>query len=94
MKLISFIICSFLFFSVIAQKHDYIWMTGVYNDFVQDSSFGINCIDFNDSPTEVIYKNTEYFFYGTNNTMCDSSGKLLYYTNGLSIFDSSNHLMA
>ena len=74
-----------------AQKHDYIWPFGYLNSPSNppNSPYGGAYIDFNQVPTAGV-KNNRVLNFGLAGSACsDSSGKLLFYTNGLAIH---NHL--
>ncbi len=71
-----------------SQKHDNVWIFG-YNSNTIDSSFGGSTIDFNLDPPDAFYEYRYMDMDITNASICDSSGNLLFYTNGISI---SNYL--
>ena len=85
--------CIILCTQIFAQKHDNVWMFGAHNVFSPDSIFAINIVDFSNNVPEVTFTDIEYDFRGTDQPMCDSSGELLYYSNGLNIYDASHQLM-
>ncbi len=81
--------------SMFGQKHDYIWVYG-YDNLPNDpltSKFGGAYIDFNESPPRSISINRKLNFRSTAAAMCDSTGKLLFYTNGIAIHNANNKLM-
>lgn len=81
-----FVLCS----ALIAQKHDNIWLFGYEGGMVSphDDRFGITVLDFSDGPLR-ISDNQEIGldFYITALSMSDSTGKLLFYTNGIDVED-------
>jgi len=75
-----------------SQKEDAFWTFG-YSSNTVDSSFGGTNIDFNSDPPEIQYEFRELDFHITNSSICDSEGNLLFYTNGLSIANSSGEIL-
>ena len=78
-----------------AQKHDYQWFMG-YQGGSQSSStdtWGIMHFDFNTYNKPAFTQNfeTEMNFYSTNTSICDSSGNLICYSNGLRLFDHQHN---
>lgn len=92
MKKLFFLLCfTQCYFNIQAQKHDNIWPMG----YIGDTAAGA-CnyyIDFTDS-FEIIPRclGVELFQMG-NSAISDSTGNLLFYTNGCSIADSSHQIM-
>lgn len=75
-----------------AQKHDYNWIFGYSNNSTTPRFGGAN-IDFNTSPP-VLYpqkKKIDMRFYC--GICSDSSGQLMFYTNGISIRDTTHNIM-
>ena len=68
-----------------AQKHDYNWVTGY--EFNAPDPFGNMRIDFNYSPPKVVKENLKMNFQSCRGSFSDSSGNLLFYTNGIRIFN-------
>ena len=75
---------SFTQTTFIKEKRDYVWLLGYNSNFV-DTSVGGTRIDFNHSPTLLSYEYRNLDFDITNAAICDTSGNLLFYTNGISI---------
>lgn len=71
----------------IAQKHDYIWLSGYDSHVGFDTSwgfyFGKSVLDFHYTPLQVSYDSLEMNFDATNASFCDSGGNMLFYTNGI-----------
>ena len=70
------------------QKEDYIWHinhTCGLNEVTQ--------IDFNSLPIDVSVVEKEMCVLITNSSICDSSGQILFYTNGLSIYNKYNEII-
>lgn len=68
-------------------KRDYQWIIG-------GNSIGNGiALDFNASPVEITGKKTGIFMASSNTSMSDSSGKLLYYSNGCRIMNASAETM-
>jgi hypothetical protein len=78
--------------SLYAQKHHYNWVTGY--EFNAPEPFGNMRIDFNYSPPKVIKENLKMNFTTCSGSFSDSSGNLLFYTNGIRIFNKNHQLMA
>lgn len=81
----------------LAQKHDNIWLFGgggghqsPYND-----SFGITLLDFSaiDFPAVINRQDIAANFHATNASFCDSSGSLLFYTNGERVYNKNHQVM-
>lgn len=87
-KDIIFSLCCFLFTSSVhCQKQDYIWLSG-YNSAARtdtgwNSRFGVNKLDFNFSPIQIIQDSLGMGFTHTNVSYCDSNGDILFYSNGI-----------
>jgi len=75
-----------------AQKHDYVWLFG-YNSNPDNTNFGGSVIDFNFNPTDIYYEYRDINFGFTNASICDSTGSLLFYTNGIFIANTINEPM-
>ena len=75
-----------------AQQHDNIWLFG-YSSDPDTSIFGGSVLDFNKQPTDIFYQYREMNFDVTNASICDTSGNLLFYTNGIYIADASHQPM-
>jgi len=88
MKYIVLILILSYNLSLSAQKHDYVWHFGYQG--TQNPAF---VLDFN-YPNDSVYIIDRNIEIGNDNTsFCDSSGNLLFYTNGISIQDSSHQTM-
>lgn len=74
-----------------AQKHDYNWVTGF--NYNSPEPFGNIRMDFNFSPTKVFKENLKMNFQISRGTFSDSLGNLLFYTNGIRIFNKNRQLM-
>jgi hypothetical protein len=77
----------------VTQKHDNVWLWGFANEAFAQPYFGGANMDFKTTlPT--IYpqrKNIDFGFY--NGVCSDSSGHLAFYSNGISIQDTTHHVM-
>ncbi len=85
------VFAGFMLESLYAQKHDYNWVAG-YDFNFPDPSGNIR-VDFNYSPPKVFKENLKMNFQFTNGSFSDSSGNLLFYTNGIRIFNKNHQLM-
>lgn len=90
-----FVITIFLFDSsyFFAQKHDYNWIFGYDNASFNHPNFGGANINFHFTPASVYpeKKKIDMRFYC--GVCSDSSGHLAFYTNGISIRDSTHNIM-
>ncbi|NUO00981.1 MAG: PKD domain-containing protein [Saprospiraceae bacterium] len=75
-----------------AQKHDEIWLLG-YGSNAGNSSFGGTVIDFATNPPDMYYEYRSMNFSQVNASICDTSGNLLFYTNGIYIANALNEPM-
>lgn len=73
-----------------AQKHDYNWVFG-YGE--PSAEFGGGLIDFNEVPTAARAYNLGMSVDGQAAACSDSVGRLLFYTNGLRIFNRNRRLI-
>jgi len=78
--------------SALAQKHDYMWL------MAQDRNLNIPGVDgyimdFNETPVDIYYITTTMNLQRTNGSICDTSGNLLFYTNGIFIANSIHEQM-
>jgi hypothetical protein len=82
----SYILC----LSIYGQKEDYNWLSGDYDA----NSNAKNIFKFNDLGLESIDTVvTEANFYLTNASMSDSLGNILFYTNGLKIYNAQHQVI-
>ena len=77
---------------VSAQKFDNIWIMGDDNQTF-DTTHGGSLLDFNFTPPKAEYHYREHNLYTTNSSICDSVGKLLFYTNGCIIAGADDELV-
>jgi len=86
-------IFNFLTTTLISQENlDNIWLLGYTpNDSAQ--SFGGTQIDFNTSPPSINFFNVPFSF-NANASICDTTGQLLFYTNGCHIANRNHETMA
>ncbi len=86
-------LCLYLtFFAASAQKFDYIWVTGDNNQ-ISDTTYGGGLLDFNFSPPKASYHYREHNMFLTNSSICDSTGNLLFYTNGCVIAGADDEIL-
>ncbi len=85
---------SFIFFQIClvafcnAQMHDNIWIFGY--DSGPDTTYGGTLMDFSTIPPQLYYQYRNMNFRQTNSTMSDKIGNLLFYTNGVHIFNHAD----
>ena len=77
----------------LAQKHDYNWMWGFGNEHFNNPRFGGVNMDFHVNPPSIypVKKKIDFSFYC--GICSDSSGQLAFYTNGISIRDTTHNRM-
>jgi hypothetical protein len=72
-----------------------IWLNGYANNYFlthpNDTISGGTCIDFNDNTMVQCYNELE--FIGTNASICDTLGNLLFYTNGVWVGNKNLEIM-
>ncbi len=70
-----------------SQKQDYVWLQGYGSDGGIDTAsnhyYGISVFDFNQQPMHFFYDSLGMYFRQTNISYCDSTGSLLFYSNGI-----------
>ena len=83
---------------LISQKEDYIWVWGsaIYDIIIPerraDTTLGASNIDFNYDPVKFYYVHERLIdMAGANASICDTSGALLAYSNGMVIYDGNNN---
>ncbi len=74
-----------------SQKHDYNWVMGYEYDGPEP--FGNVRIDFNYQPPKVFKENLKMNFQSCGGSCSDSLGNLLFYTNGIRIFNKEHQLI-
>jgi len=79
-------------YTTLAQKFDNVWITGDDNHAL-DTTYGGTLIDFNFHPLRATYHFRGQNMYSTNSSICDSSGSLLFYTNGCVIANSADKVI-
>ena len=91
---LCFFLCVHL--GALAQKHDYQWIIGLdHKNAPVVDTYGLVRLDFNylNRPKMIKLPKTDMYFTGTNASMSDSSGRLLFYSNGSKIFGWNHQLM-
>jgi len=90
-----------LFFSLsmlFAQMHDNVWLFGGDGGDTTPAtdSGGITLIKFDqlENPEIQNLQTPTVFFEGTNTSMCDSAGNLLFYTNGEHVYSNNHKIMS
>lgn len=83
--------------AIFAQKHDYQWFLGHSGGSATplNDRFGITQLDFNylNHPLIVERQELDMGFFTANTSMCDSVGRLLFYSNGIKIYGPNHQLM-
>lgn len=92
MKKYFYIVFAILHYSVSAQKYDSKWLLGYWADG-SGIPYGINELSFSNSTVQLSWKNHKINFATTNTALFDSSGEVLFYTNGVSIWNGDNDTM-
>ena len=73
----------------LSQKHDYMWIISRDRNSNVPGSDGF-IMDFNEEPVEIYYINNNMNIQRTNASICDTSGELLFYTNGIFISNAAH----
>jgi PKD domain len=76
-----------------AQNFDNVWLFG-YDSYGTATEWGGTVIDFNTIPPTLSFLFNEMNFLQANASVCDSSGSLQFYTNGLYIANKNHEPMA
>jgi hypothetical protein len=79
-------------FEVFAQKHDYVWVAGRENT-PGNTDYGGSVIDFNQNPVAATYHYREMNMFVCNASICDSSGRLIAYSNGCDIAGEDDEIL-
>jgi Secretion system C-terminal sorting domain/Domain of unknown function (DUF4221) len=76
------------------EKRDYQWIIG-YDSSLLDSIGEVILLNFNENPRHVSVINSVYNFWmeGSNTSMSDPEGNLLFYSNGCKIINANGELM-
>jgi hypothetical protein len=99
MKIIINIICIYCCaLPIFAQptndlKRDYIWKIG-YAGFAQQPNYQLMTLYYNQSPIGITGVYASANFNATNTSICDSFGNLVFYTNGIYVYDKNDALMS
>lgn len=78
--------------AALAQKHDYVWVAGDGNNPSSTAHGGI-LIDFNQNPVDISYHFRELNMFVCNASICDTSGRLVAYTNGCHIAGADDAIL-
>lgn len=87
-----FLFALFAISTSFAQKEDYIWLFG-YQSNQLDSTFGGTAIDFSANPPLIAYEYRDMWFSQVNASICDTAGRLLFYTNGIYVANAQGEPM-
>jgi len=93
----NFILVILIFYSYLAisqDKYDYQWVIGYDTTISKQYGNGI-LLNFNKDPVNVSLLKTinNFSMEGSNSSMCDENGKLLFYSNGCNIIDARGMIM-
>ena len=75
-----------------AQKHDHVWLFGIGNNPMGELYCGTT-MDFNFDPPDIFYEYSPVLIDYANAGVCDTAGNLLFYTNGIGVYDRLHGLM-
>lgn len=75
-----------------AQQHDNIWLFG-YSSNLTYPEYGGSVLDFSEDTIDVYYEYRDLNLDITNASICDTTGNLLFYTNGISIANAIHETM-
>jgi len=93
----NFILVVLFFYSYLANsqdKYDYQWVIGYDTTVSKQYGNGI-LLNFNDVPVNVSLLKTinNFSMEGSNTSICDENGKLLFYSNGCNVLDARGMIM-
>ena len=91
-QLFTCIIFSFYTLFAYPQQHDNIWIFGYSNDTPSELTGG-TILDFSEDTVSIYPQNTGMDLERTNASICDTSGELLCYTNGVFIANGEYEMM-
>ena len=78
----------------LGQKYDYQWLFGYKTDTsIIHPDFGRSVIDFSTSPPDIYYEDRNINLDLTVVSICDTSGNLLFYTNGIVVVNHLHEIM-
>lgn len=97
MSKLTYIVLALLFsttFLLGQEKRDYRWIIG-YDPSLLDSIGEAILLNFNENPRHISMINSVYNFWmeGSNTSMCDKEGNLLFYSNGCKIVNAKGEVM-
>lgn len=89
MKIPVFVFLAMFSFSAHAQKESDVWIVGYHYGF----GWPVSAIDFYNSTPDTFGCYTPINFFGTDASICDSSGHLQFYTNGVYMMNKYHQYM-
>ncbi len=92
MRKLAFALLCLVPLSGYGQKRDQVWLAGNAN-LLGDSTHGGIVLDFNMAPRKAYYQYREANLFIANASICDTSGSLLFYTNGCNIYGSNHEVL-
>ncbi len=93
----STVILMVLCFATMAQKHDYVWLSGYGFGYSSSCNcyYGTTVLDFNYTPLKNTNDTSKHMYLErTNTSFSDSDGNLMFYSNGIYIADSAGQKIA
>lgn len=75
-----------------SQKEDFVWLLG-YGNNPNSTITGGSRIDFNTEPPTITLEHRPINFFLSDASICNESGNLLFYTNGVTVGDANNEVM-
>ncbi|NBC05594.1 MAG: T9SS type A sorting domain-containing protein [Bacteroidetes bacterium] len=89
-----FILNMFLLITLLgsAQKHDHTWLLGYNSDGGLPGTEIIN-LNFNETPMSITTESRASAFFVSSAMLSDTSGKLLFYTDGCDVYNSSDEMI-
>ena len=89
-KTILLFVIIFISFSAYTQKYDYRWMMG-YGDPAPGQ--GTSHINFNYDPPTIYLEDKKISYYICNNSMSTIDGELIFYSNGVELYNAEDEIM-
>lgn len=100
MKNLAVLLLVLYYHSLGGQSQDQIWLFGfasgdqVDSMLLADTTWGATNFDFSFDPPFIYYDQSRIWdFGGTNSSMCDENGELLFYTNGQAVYSGDHKII-
>ena len=94
-KILHIMLLCTISLNLVAQRYDNNWWIGKFSYYHSTQpEYGNMRVNFSTGIPQVAYDSTSMNFFVTNATISDpNTGRVLFYSNGISIYDSTNQMM-